>query len=78
MALSPLLQFAGALYAHTARGKPIDEQPETSRLVYFGGCTPEKPDLRVAKRSLGEETVLRYSWDRSEHTHTQTPNHLES
>ena len=77
MALSPLLQFAGALYAHTARGKPIDEQPETSRLVYFGGCTPEKPGMRVAKTSLGEETVLRYSWNRSEQAHTQKPHYLE-
>jgi len=59
-------------------GKPIDTQhPDTSRLVFFGGSTPEKPDMQVAKTSLGEETVLRYSWDRSEHAHTQTPNHLE-
>ena len=67
-----------SLLCSYCKGEPIDPQhPESSRLVYFAGCSQEKSAMRVAKISLGEETVLRYSWDRSEHAHTQTPNHLE-
>ena len=62
------------MYTHTASGQPFGRRNE-ARIVYFESANPDKPRMRVAKTSEAEDTVLRYSWDRSEHARTQALNH---
>ena len=69
LALSPLLQFVGALHFESPSGKDMD----CAKIVYFESADPDKPRMRVAKTSEAEDKVSHYGWDRSEHA--QALNH---